>query len=144
MCDSAVVLGRLQDALGVNTDTDLASVLGVKRATLGAWRSRNSTPYAECIKIAKCKNISLDWLLTGKEPVSSNVITGNGNVANNNSAGASINIAIAETEPLDHNKEVNNLEDELLETFRMINSKQQQYIFHKMKTFALENEFQQS
>jgi len=66
MHSSSIVLDRLQKALGVSTDTELASELGVKRATLGAWRSRNSTPYAECINIAERKKISLDWLLAGE------------------------------------------------------------------------------
>lgn len=66
MHNTSLVLDRLQTVFGVSTDTDLAEKLGVKRATLGAWRTRESTPYAECINIAESRNISLDWLLTGK------------------------------------------------------------------------------
>ena len=80
MHNSSVVLDRLQEALGVSTDTELASELGVKRATLGAWRSRNSTPYAECINIAERKNISLDWLLTGKGEMSAEPSISNNSV----------------------------------------------------------------
>ena len=60
------VLDRLQKVFNVTTDTALASKMGLKRATLGAWRTRNSMPYAECISVAKSRNVSLDWLLTGE------------------------------------------------------------------------------
>ncbi len=57
------VLDRLQKALDVRSDSALSRALGVKRATLGNWRNRNSVPYSICVNIALQKGISLNWLL---------------------------------------------------------------------------------
>ncbi len=60
------VLDRLQNALNVDSDTDLAVEMKVKRPTLGSWRQRDSIPYAECINIAEQEGLSLDWVFTGE------------------------------------------------------------------------------
>ena len=66
MSNSELVLDRLKSVFNVSNDTELASKMGLKRSTLGAWRSRGSIPYAECVNIALSRKISLDWLLTGE------------------------------------------------------------------------------
>lgn len=40
--------------------------MGVNRNTLGNWRARASVPYAECVRLASERAISLDWLLMGE------------------------------------------------------------------------------
>jgi hypothetical protein len=60
------VLDRLQKALGVKSDSALSRLLGVNRATLGNWRTRDSVPYSICVNYSIDKGISLNWLLAGQ------------------------------------------------------------------------------
>ncbi|POZ50677.1 helix-turn-helix domain-containing protein [Methylovulum psychrotolerans] len=63
---AAAVLDRLQQALSVESDSELSREIGINRATLGNWRNRNSIPYSLCINICEKENLSIDWLLTGE------------------------------------------------------------------------------
>lgn len=66
------VLDRLQVVCGVSNDSDLCKLLNLPRTTISTWRGRNSVPYALCVDLAVKHGISLDWLLTGQEPVQRN------------------------------------------------------------------------
>ncbi|MGZ8181333.1 MAG: helix-turn-helix domain-containing protein [Methylobacter sp.] len=59
------VLDRLQQAVGVKSDSALSRKFGINRATLGNWRTRNSVPYSICVCFAIENHISLNWLLVG-------------------------------------------------------------------------------
>jgi hypothetical protein len=63
---AGAVLERLRFALGVDNDTELCKLTGVNRQTMSNWKSRDSVPYPLCVTLAESRNISLDWLLTGK------------------------------------------------------------------------------
>ncbi|WP_174866813.1 helix-turn-helix domain-containing protein [Pectobacterium polaris] len=63
------VLSRLMELLGVASDSELARALDVNRQTLASWRKRESVPYSICVNLSEEKNISLDWLLTGRGSV---------------------------------------------------------------------------
>lgn len=65
--DVVSVLSRLKALFTVETDADLAEVMEVKKTTLSSWKRRESVPYAECVQIAQKKNVSLDWLLVGRD-----------------------------------------------------------------------------
>lgn len=68
------VLDRLRIVCGVNNDSDLCKSLKLPRTTISTWRSRNSVPYSLCVDLALKHGISLDWLLTGQEPMHRNQI----------------------------------------------------------------------
>lgn len=60
------VLMRLMSLFHVENDSELARVLDVNRQTLASWRKRDSVPYSICVNLAEEREVSLDWLLTGK------------------------------------------------------------------------------
>lgn len=61
---SQEVIERLKNALSISTDTELANVLGVTKATVSNWRSRNS--FDVRLLHTKCSHLNLDWVLTGR------------------------------------------------------------------------------
>ncbi|MGZ5029807.1 MAG: helix-turn-helix domain-containing protein [Methylobacter sp.] len=60
------VLDRLQQAVGVKSDSALSRAINVNRATLGNWRNRDSVPYSICVEFALEHGVSLNWLLAGQ------------------------------------------------------------------------------
>lgn len=60
-----LILDKLSKAIGVNTDTELANVLGVKQNTVSSWRSRGSIDFA--LIISKCDDIDLNWLFNERD-----------------------------------------------------------------------------
>ena len=66
------VLARMRQVVGVRTDSDLASLLGLKRSTLSTWRSRGAVPANAAVAVAAQTGASVDWLLSG-DPASAPV-----------------------------------------------------------------------
>lgn len=60
------VINRLMAIFNVDKDAALSPLIGVAKQSISTWRQRNSTPFELCVKIAKEKNINLNWLLTGE------------------------------------------------------------------------------
>ena len=58
------ILDRLKLALSVGTDTELAGLLGIKKATLSNWRNRNSIDFPLVFSV--CEQVNIDWLVTGR------------------------------------------------------------------------------
>lgn len=58
------ILNRLKTALSAGTDTELADLLGIKKATLSNWRNRNSIDLPLVFSI--CEQVNIDWLITGR------------------------------------------------------------------------------
>ncbi len=58
------VLNRLKEALSVGTDTELADLLGIKKATLSNWRNRSSVDFL--LVFSFCEHVNIDWLITGR------------------------------------------------------------------------------
>jgi hypothetical protein len=63
---AGAILDRIQQALGLASDGEIARVLGIQRSTVGGWRARDTRPYSLCVEIAAKHGLSLDWLLTGE------------------------------------------------------------------------------
>lgn len=122
------VYERMKFAVKVKTNTELASLLELKSSSIiSMWKKRAQKPYKECEFISKKFNVSLDWLLLGQGSMNRNDTD---------------NTVIDVIQVPDHNKKVNMAEGDLLDTFRLLTDKQQQYLILKMKIFALENEFE--
>lgn len=64
--NAADVLGRMKEVYGVDTDTALADALHTTRQNVSKWRSRNSIPYAEAVAASYMRNVSIDYILTGR------------------------------------------------------------------------------
>lgn len=58
------ILDRLKEALNIGSDTELASVLGVKKATISNWRKRDTADLPLLFSI--CEHIDLNWLIFGE------------------------------------------------------------------------------
>lgn len=63
---SEIIIARLKEVFSVTSDSSLCDKLSVSPQTLSSWKSRNKIPYANCVEISIQKNVSLDWLLTGR------------------------------------------------------------------------------
>ena len=63
----AKVVERMKSVLDLNSDTQLAKVLGRAGSSVSNWRVRGNVPIEECIRFAQCYGVSLDWLILGKE-----------------------------------------------------------------------------
>ena len=60
---SKEIIERLKKALHITSDYALSEELGINKATLSNWKSRNSIDYN--LVFSKCKLINIDWLITG-------------------------------------------------------------------------------
>lgn len=65
---AAEVIDRMKEALGVDKDAELASVLKRGRNYVYTLRQRNTIPYEDCTDVALKTGASLDWLILGALP----------------------------------------------------------------------------
>ena len=73
------------------TQTDIARLLNIRPTTVSEWRKGKYTPsVANCVALADFFGVSLDYLITGREPRGAPVqqIIGNNNSNNTAIAGA--------------------------------------------------------
>lgn len=64
------ILERMRIVFNCQSDSELSKAIDTPKQTISTWKQRDSTPYSLCVHIAKDKNISLDWLLTGEGEMS--------------------------------------------------------------------------
>jgi hypothetical protein len=62
--DTNLILNRIKKVKNIEKDAELARFLGITSGLLANWKTRNT--YNLDILLAKCSDISLDWLLLGK------------------------------------------------------------------------------
>lgn len=65
--DKKNILDRLSDCLDCSNDTELTKVLDVPKTTLSYWRSKSSIPIDKLTDIATKFDLSLDYLVLGKQ-----------------------------------------------------------------------------
>ncbi len=63
------VFGRLKQATGTTTDTDLAKALGIKQGAVSAAKRTLQIPPVWIAKISKGFSVSADWLFYGTGPM---------------------------------------------------------------------------
>lgn len=61
----SVVMGRLKAALGVESDTELAQMLGMSTSNYANRKRGESIPFDMVLPLAISRNVSIDWLCTG-------------------------------------------------------------------------------
>lgn len=66
--DFLSVFGRLKEATGARTDTELAKLIGLRQSTISAAKSKKEIPPGWIIDIASKFGVSSDWLLFGSGP----------------------------------------------------------------------------
>ena len=67
MLDVRLIIERMKEVLGKENDKALSEELGVARTTFSNWKNRNNMPIDMILTFAQNHNLSLDWLITGKE-----------------------------------------------------------------------------
>jgi len=136
-----IILDRLKQYYNAENNRQLAQKIGVNYQTLNTWIKRNKIPYDLLHQIGQNENISIDWLLTGRgemflKEAAQNINNQDGIVIANSSP-INGNITISTNT---HNKKVTQKEDELLEAYRKLPPKRQQYYYHKILSDAIEYE----
>ena len=126
---------------------ELAKQLEITQNTYTNYiNGKREIPTGLSLKIKQMYDISIDWLLTGKGEMlidtSSDTTIGDVSIKNlkggNNIIGGTGDINIS-----NHKKEVSNKEDELLESYRILPAKKQDYYYHRIKGDALEVEMKE-
>ena len=68
LSETEEIIGRLKEALGVQSDGHLAKNLGISRQNIGAARKRDDVPPGWIYKVAEITGCSMDWLRFGDGP----------------------------------------------------------------------------
>jgi CI repressor-like protein len=63
---AAAVFDRIKEALGCDSDAELAWIFGTSPQNISNRKKRNSAPFREAIYVALWADVSLDYLLTGR------------------------------------------------------------------------------
>jgi len=67
MLTMKLILGRVSRVIRLTANKDIAAELGVDPNVCSQWKTRNTIPWEDLFDFTKRRNISFDWLLTGKE-----------------------------------------------------------------------------
>lgn len=62
-----LIIERMKEVLGKENDKALIEELGVAQTTFSNWKNRNNMPIDMILTFAQNHNLSLDWLIYGKE-----------------------------------------------------------------------------
>jgi len=62
-------LSRIKEELGIQTDIELADVMGVGIRRIHNWKQRNTVPTESIVAICGAEGLDLEYILTGKKNV---------------------------------------------------------------------------
>jgi hypothetical protein len=68
LVETETIISRLKEALGVKSDGQMATYLGISRQNIGAARKRGDVPPGWINKVAELTGYSMDWLCFGNGP----------------------------------------------------------------------------
>jgi len=61
------IINRIKQKFELKSDTQVAKLLNVEQNTLSSWKKRDKIPYEKLDEVALNNNISIEWILSGKE-----------------------------------------------------------------------------
>ncbi|KAA6209295.1 helix-turn-helix domain-containing protein [Avibacterium paragallinarum] len=64
--NSYEIIERMKKICVVHSDKELAEIIGIAAPNINKWRSKNSVPFDPILKIANTYDVSIDWLIYGK------------------------------------------------------------------------------
>jgi len=65
--DVKKILSRIGEVVGSKKHEEISRALGVKPQTAANWKTRNAIPWIELYQFALNKDVSIDWILTGRK-----------------------------------------------------------------------------
>jgi len=68
MREISEIIGIIKELKKLKSDTDVARVLGMKQSAFSERKKLNSIPYEQIALFCEKEELSLDWLLLGREP----------------------------------------------------------------------------
>ena len=72
--DIVAIINRIKEVARVESDLDVAELLGLSRTALAERKRRSTIPYEEIVIFSDKKRISLHWLLTGNYETEEDII----------------------------------------------------------------------
>lgn len=61
------IINRIKQKFELKSDTQVAKLLNVEQNTLSSWKKRDKIPYEKLDQLALNYDISIEWILSGKE-----------------------------------------------------------------------------
>lgn len=126
------IISRLRQVFNVANNKELSEKIGVNYHTLNIWINRDSIPYNKLYDIIQNENISFDWVISGKgnqyikDVVCSDAITELEKIIGN------------DDKLYTYKKDISNIEDELIESFRVLPKEKQELYYYRIKADSIE------
>lgn len=74
--DVESIFKRMRYASDAENDSQLAKFLNVKSSAIVAWKTAKHPPYRACFEIFQETGFTVEWLITGDQPIQSPVVGG--------------------------------------------------------------------
>lgn len=69
--DNDAIVSRMKQACQVRKDAELARYLDETTGAVSSWRTATYPPFNACYTVADKTGVSMDWILSGKDSISS-------------------------------------------------------------------------
>lgn len=64
--DESSAISRVFDAVGCRTQQEMANLLKIRQTFVSDALRRKIVPVEWLVKLAQCRNVNPDWIMTGK------------------------------------------------------------------------------